>query len=88
LNEVLQPNASNSTFSVCSDKTSPALFDGIMSGNHVLIGAVHFKDFQNNDYQMAFKAIRTNNEFQVRYVNMGGHFLEIEKDFKMKYISN
>jgi hypothetical protein len=88
LNEVLKPNATKATSTVYSDKTSPAVFDGILSGNLVLIGNVHFKDLQNNDYQMAVKAIRTNNEFQVRYINLGGHFQEIEKDFKIKIISN
>jgi hypothetical protein len=69
----------NRMATVYRDKTSPAIFDGIMSGNLTLLGMVQFKDLENHDYGMHVRAIRTNNEFEVRYLDLTGYFKEIEK---------
>jgi hypothetical protein len=84
----IKSNTQNDFFqrshTIYSDKTYPAILNGILSGNLTLIGTAHFKDIANNEYEIDMKAIRTNNAFDVRYIYLGGYFETLEKQFNMK----
>ena len=82
--QLLAPAESNSTYTTYSDKTHPAILNGILSGNLMLLGTAKFKDFESNEYEIDMKAIRTNGAFDVRYIRLGGHYGEINKKFGVK----
>jgi hypothetical protein len=78
LNQILWPGMTNGEARFYRDNTSPAFYEGIMSNKLKLFGAAQFKDLQNHDFDMLFKAIRTNDEFEVRCLALGGYFQEIK----------
>jgi hypothetical protein len=77
LNEVLMPGFTNSMRTVYRDDHHPEIFTNILCGNCTLIGMARFKDLENHDYEEHFRAVRTNNAFEVRYFDFGGHFREL-----------
>jgi hypothetical protein len=82
--QLLAPAESDSTYTTDSDKTYPAVLNGIMSGNLTLFGTAIFKDFENNEYEIDMKAIRTNGAFEVRYIKLGGYYGDIDRKFGVK----
>jgi len=75
----LWPGMTNRASRIYTEGPARDVLRGITNGNLALSGVAFFKDPENHDYSMLFKAIRTNNEFRVSQVGVGGYFLEIEK---------
>jgi hypothetical protein len=53
------------------------VLDGLLAGNLKLAGAVCFKDPENHEYVMQIDAVRTNGEFKVNILGLGGYFQDL-----------
>lgn len=77
--EGLLPNMTKMIRVRYPDPRHPFLFDNILSGKFILLGAVGFKDIDGHDYNAFIKATHVRDRFEIRYLHLGGRFEEVEK---------
>jgi hypothetical protein len=73
LKQILWPGMTNGENRFYRDPTSPAIYEGIMSGRFKLIGIVSYNDLETNDFSMQIKAVRTNDVFETRILGFCFH---------------
>jgi hypothetical protein len=82
--QVLLPGMTNGNYTVYGGPLASKAFQPLMSGYMALVGDVQFKDLANHTYGMVIRAIRTNGQFEVRYLDMTDYYRELAPDFHMK----
>jgi hypothetical protein len=52
-------------------------YEGILSGRLTMVGRTYYQDIEKHEYAIILMAIHTNNQFEVKYVDLQGHFREL-----------
>jgi hypothetical protein len=84
LGQVLFPGMTNGMTAIFTDPSSSGIFDGLMSGSLLLLGDVRYQDVDSHDYEIIFKAIRTNSQFEIICLDLRGRFREFFPNLPIK----